>query len=735
MFTFGRTGGRVKISRAGIVLLIIFISSGSLLLSGCSVTRPVGDFFGRQYVNTVSYFNTFYNAKHLYDEALFDLQEGERRHQQQRREGQYEIPQQVRQKFNEVIEKCSRLLHQYPTSRYADDAVFMIGQSYYHMRQNVQAERKFLELLSEFPGSRHLYEAQLLLAKTQLRMNKQNEAYIALQNLIERLESSRERDIIAQTRIQLGEIEKQANNPERAVNEFAEAVAVARDRSIRTEARFRLANMYYTLGDFDRAFEEFGEVISDRPTGESLFESHIARAKILTRNEQYDEALDLLDDLLTDLRLADYIPRIELQAAHVYRDQGFIEKAIDQYVYVDTTHIRTSASTEAQYSLATIYKNIFGDFKISKEYYEKVSRATPPSDLTRSAWAINDHLTRYWRHKNEIVRLDSVIIAQREELRFIDEQSAAGAVSESDTVDIVEDSFDEISGSPVTEVSPDELQEQITAKTDDLVRNYSELAGLFYMELEQPDSAVFYYSRLAHNFPESPYTPQALYALAELVRNTAEQGLPASGIEILFDTQFIRLNPAEQREYVYHYLIDHYPDSDFALEAKRILGMEIQRAETDPLEELYLRAEDILIDGNHEEALRLFEYIAHNNGESEYIPKAWYAIGWIYENIYLVSDSAAVYYQRIVDKHPETRLASAVRDKLTAWSQHLAEEQQKMSEAQATEVTEEPDGESEREDQADEAQGPRGIPIARPTDTIEHNEKPDTIRIPEQNEN
>jgi TolA-binding protein len=726
----------VKISRAGMVLLIIFISSGSLLfLSGCSVTRPIGDFFGRQYVNTVSYFNTFYNAKHLYDEAVFDLREGERRHQQQRREGQYEIPQQVRQKFNEVIEKCSRLLHQYPTSRYAGDAVFMIGQSYYHMRQNVQAERKFLELLAEFPGSRHLYEAQLLLAKTQLRMNKQNEAYIALQNLIERLESGRERDIIAQARIQLGEIEKQANNPERAMNEFTEAVAVARDRSIRTEARFRLANMYYTLGDFDRAFEEFGEVIDDRPTGESLFESHIACAKILTRNEQYDEALDLLDDLLTDLRLADYIPRIELQAAHVYRDQGFIEKAIDQYVYVDTTHIRTSASTEAQYSLATIYKNRFGDFKKSKEYYEKVSRATPPSDMTRSAWAINDHLTRYWRHKNEIARLDSVIIAQREELRYIDEQSVAGAVSGSDTVGVVEDSIDEISGDPAIEISPDELQRQITAKTDELVRNYSELAGLFYMELEQPDSAVYYYSRLAHNFPESPYAPQALYALAELVRNTAEQGLPAPGAEILFDTQFIRLNSTEQREYVYQYLIDQYPDSHFALEAKRILGMEIQRAESDSLEEIYLQAEDILIDGNHEDALRLFEYIAHNDGESEFILKAWYAIGWIYENIYLVPDSAAVYYQRIVDKHPETKLASAVKEKLTAWSQHLAEEQQKMSEAQAAEVAEEPDGESEREDQVDEPHIQHGIPIARPTDTIEHHEKPDTIRKPERNEN
>lgn len=731
----------MKFPRAGIGL---FIVTFSFFLTGCSVMQPVGDFFTQRYINTVSYYNTFYNAQKLFDEAVEEAADAEKRHRQQNRAGQVEIPQQVKQKFNDVIEKCSRLLHQYPASKYADDAVLMIGNSYYHMRQNVQAERKYLELLAEFPDSRYIPEAQLLLAKTQRRMNKLREAEVALQNLVERLDSHSDRDVVARARIELGEMEKQAGNLNNAIEEFSRAIEIARDRTIRTEARYYLAYMYYELEHYDKAFDEFTKVVDDRPTSRILFESQQSRARILTINNKHDTAIDMLAELLSDLRLTDYVSRIELEAAHIYRDKGLIEEAIEQYKYVDTTYTRTVVSTEAQYSLAEIYNDIIGDFKKSKDYFETVSRATPPSDLTRSAWTHNDNLTRYWRHKNEIIRLDSVIVAQKERLHQVEEELAA--LAEVESADVLESDTTGLKGSDTlgtgeiqesaVAVSPEELQNQIASDTDELVRNYYELAGLFYIEMDLPDSAAYYYSRLAYNFSESQYAPQALYALAEIVRLAyEEEEFSFSAADVLIDSQISQEEPQDLRDSIYRLLIDRYPDTEFAIEAKRILGMEIPDVGYEPLEEMYLRAEDAMLAENYEDALYLFDYIAADSSDSKYAVQARYALGWIYENVLLKPDSAAVYYQKLVDTHPDSQFASAVRDKINAWNAQIAEEERARQEEEAVDTAEQQQEEPAPEAIDEEPARQRGIPLARPSDVQELEEKPDTTRIEEQNEN
>lgn len=731
-------GGCVKIPRVGTLILIFVISLAPIFLSGCSVMSPVGDFFGQQYVNTVSYFNTFYNAKKLYDEAVEETEQAERRHREQRQARQFEVPQQTKEKFNEIIEKCSRLLHQYPTSRYADDAVLMIGQSYYMMRQNVQAERKFLELIAEFPDSRLVPEGQLLLAKTQRRMNKHSEAQIALENLVERVESRRDRDIAARAHIELGDIQKKEGNLNNAVEHFQQAVDIARNSEIRTEARFHLANIYYELELYEDAFEKYTDVIDDSPISQILYESHIAKARILTQFEEYDQAIGMLADLLNDRALVDYQAGIELEAAHVFHTQELIQDAIDQYVYVDTTHTRTNESLKAQYSLGSIYLNTFSDYRKAIQYFERVAQSTPPSDVTRDAWAKYDYLERYVGYTDDIIRLDSVIATNEKELMEI-EREIALASEAPDTADTAgtagSDTLDMAGGLEQDGIqTPEQLQQQIAADRKQLIQNYYELAGLFNMEMERPDSAIYYYSRLVFEYPESQYAPQALYALAELMRSAADRKYDIANSNYLFDSEFAALEPQTQRDSIYSIIIDRYPNTEFSNEAKRLLGIEVPRDEQDAFEDIYLQAEEMMFDENYEDALYMFQFIADDTTGSKYAVKACYAIGWIYENVLLKPDSAAVYYQRLVDKHPETEYASAVQEKVQAWNEMITEEERKREEEEAARLAEEAEQQQEDEEIDEESPRQRGIPLARPTDRENLEEEPDTTQTEEQNE-
>jgi len=745
-------GGRVKIPRFEAILLLITISILSLFLSGCSVMRPVGDFFGQRYINTVSYFNTFYNAKNLFEEAVAETEEAELRHRRQQSSGQFEVPQNTKQKFNDVIEKCSRLLHQYPTSRYADEAVLKIGKSYYLMRQNIQAERKFLELISEFPDSRLVPEGQLLLAKTQLRMNKQSEAEVALENLVGRLDSRRDRDIAARAYIELGNIEKRAGNLNNAISHFEQGVEIARDSEIRTEARFHLANILYELELYDDAFDKYAEVVSDRPTNKIIYDSEIARTRILTHSGEYEKALEMLANMLNVRELADYHAGIELEAAHIYKQEGYIDDAIHQYVYVDTTHARTTESLQARYQLGDIYLNTLNDYETAKQYYETVSRSTPPSNLTRSAWAVHDFLERYTRHKNEITRLDSMLAQAEVRLRELEAELVAQAdtavaadtatVAESDTTELaaeLEEAPGEQQGEPEIVETPEQLREQITTNRKELVRNYYELAGLFYMEMERPDSAIYYYSRLAYDYPESEYAPQALYALAELVRSTSSNERYIVSSNHLLDSDFMTKEPSAQRDSIYQLLIDQYPDTEFADEARRILGMEVQRKDDDALEDVYLQAEKLFTDAAYDDALYMFQYISDDTTGSKFAAQARYAIGWMYENIYNKPDSAAFYYQKLVDTFPESQYASVVKDKVNVWNEMIAEEQRRIEEEEAARLAEEAEAVDATDDDVieeveEEEMRQRGIPITRPTDRENFEEISDTTRTIENNE-
>ncbi|HDQ99696.1 MAG TPA: tetratricopeptide repeat protein [candidate division WOR-3 bacterium] len=86
-----------------------------------------------------AYFNTFYNAQRYYREGV-QLSE-------QRQVGQ------ARSRFEKAVEKSALVLTRWPNSRWADDATFLIGQSYYEMGQYGRAIRHFDQLVLAFPES------------------------------------------------------------------------------------------------------------------------------------------------------------------------------------------------------------------------------------------------------------------------------------------------------------------------------------------------------------------------------------------------------------------------------------------------------------------------------------------------------------------------------------------------------------------------------------------------------
>ena len=137
--------------------LLIVLSLITVFLSGCSI-----------WINFTTYFNLYYNASREFDQAeeqiksqskeLFTLEDAKATSQNK--------------SLTEVIEKLSRLLQFYSESSYVDDALLMIGKSFYYQGDFIKALRKFNELLTKYPNSSLVLETKLWVGKADFRSKK-----------------------------------------------------------------------------------------------------------------------------------------------------------------------------------------------------------------------------------------------------------------------------------------------------------------------------------------------------------------------------------------------------------------------------------------------------------------------------------------------------------------------------------------------------------------------------------
>ncbi len=145
---------------SGLILLLCFVGAVASL-SGCA------------------YYNTFYNVERKFTDAERERRQADRQTAQQSAAGTATQPATTppggtparaqtagADKYRKVIETSSKLLEYYPKSRWVDDALLVMGVSYYRLGDLPRAERKFTELMTLFPKSKHVTEAVIWKAQT-----------------------------------------------------------------------------------------------------------------------------------------------------------------------------------------------------------------------------------------------------------------------------------------------------------------------------------------------------------------------------------------------------------------------------------------------------------------------------------------------------------------------------------------------------------------------------------------
>lgn len=355
-----------------------------LLVAGCSRNTFVGQRLG----NFTAYYNTFYNAEKAYDEGVkaittsADQQAIDRDVYLPLFGGEGRVVAQT-QAFQSAIEKSSDILRDHPNSKWVDDALLLIGKSYFYLQNHVGAETKFREV--ETLDSPLEDEARFWLARTYIVSAQYDRAANHLEESLIREDLSRRWE--PKLRLALGSLYVKRQAWEDAVTELETGLENVRDNDLAARAQFLLGQVYETLGRYEEAVAAFEAVSRYNPLYELSYAAQIEAVRVEGMHGDTEAALRKLRRMERDDK--NYENRAELAylRGRLYQFSGRPEEALDAYYVLlyDSDANITDVRGRTHYALGEFYRDVYADYPLAAAHFDTASTALGGNRQQRAA--------------------------------------------------------------------------------------------------------------------------------------------------------------------------------------------------------------------------------------------------------------------------------------------------------------------------------------------------------------
>lgn len=648
------------------ISLILPLIISSFILNSCAVSN----FFKKGFENFTTYFNIYYNASRIFNEAESELLK-----QQKDIFTTKEITPagNVTNKFVQVIEKCSKILQYHQNSSFVDDALFMIGKAYYYQKEYPSAIRKFSELLATFPESKYALESRLWIARSYARTIEVDRALKLLNEVYQEARDEENENIMSYSLLEILKIYFKRNDYEKIISLGQEFVKISDEDEVIAQVLMLIGNSYAKLGQLDKALENYLKVKKYSSDYYYIFKSQLEYAKILRERERFEEAREILDNLYSESLFDEYKDYTELEYAYLSLSQKDTAKALGYFIKVDTTYQSKETAGIAQYELANYMENVLGNLDSAKYYYDKSLRAQIPDDLKKNVRLKSNILNRYKNLWTSIKNLEKQIPILRTfpvdttYPKFQEVEIDSSMLNDSTYLAELQEYLAEKRRADslyAEKLKKDSLTYQANLKTADslevnIARLKFDLATLFMVDYNKPDSAYHYLKEIVEKYPNRDFSERAFYALASYYESVGEK---------------------EKADSLYRFLYDNFVDSEISkIVAKRLkLLPRVSKKEMPDLE--YREAEELVRQKKYKEAIEKLYQIYQKYDKTDYAPKSLLMIGYIYENKLSLNDSAYSVYKTLKDKFPQTLFTQRINSKLIAYE---SEQQRKELERKA----------------------------------------------------
>jgi TolA-binding protein len=335
-----------------------------LFITGCSL-----------WSNFTTYFNLYYNTVQLFNQAeeqilnqkrdLFSTEE-------------LIVPGSATSDLVKVIEKCSKILQFHSETAYFEDALFLLGKSFYYQKNYQKSQRKFIELLAANPNTDYALEAELWIGKCQMKLRNYGEGLTTLSAVREKAIEERKDKIVSVTYIEEIVHKISSEDFSGAIELANEFINVSKDNDIKAEVWYEIGNLNMKIEDIPNAIIAYQNVFNYSPDFDLEFETKLKYGRALRLDGQYETALELFEDMKREDKYSDNYAEIDFEIGKSLFSVDRFEEAIDQLIYVDTTYKSNPVSGGAKYEIGYIYETALNNYDSAIVYYKKAGTAAVP---------------------------------------------------------------------------------------------------------------------------------------------------------------------------------------------------------------------------------------------------------------------------------------------------------------------------------------------------------------------
>lgn len=638
------------------ILFVLFALLSISGLNGCGVWN---DF--------TTYFNLYYNTSTLFDEAETAVQKAQT---DVFATTEPNVPASAAASLNKVIEKCSKILQFNSESAFVDEALFMLGKSFYYQKNYLKALRKFQELIVKQSESEYVPETELWIVKTYFQLKNYSAADKLLTEVIDKATVAKEDELLTNAIIAKVKFEIAGEKYSDAVKSLRSLVKVSDDGEINAQAKYQEGELLVKLGEKQEAAAAFNEVGNYSPTFEIELDAKINYGKIIRSLGKEDEALELFMNLLSKDKNSTSFDILNFETGYTYLLKKKYDDALTYFGIVDTGFTNSTTAGQARFEMGYIYEKVFFNFDSASIFYLKAQSAPSTEEYApfiknkASVFTKYEKLNTEQHENNQKLKYatDSTLFA-KDSLEFVIADSLAKiALSEDQPQNVQQQNSqqgrtrtfgstksNESTASETKKSTPLKAPVRPNISGDSinvlLAKTKFDLGNLFYTDLDRPDSAFYYYSDLIEHYELKSQKPQVLYALAN----------------------YYLSRDSVKADSLLNYIYDNYRSESIVNAAAEILKKPKIDFKYDPAKDMYREAEILMQKDEVKSSLQKFLAIFEKYPVSEYAAKSLLAGGYLLEEKLKLMDSAAVVYDSLVTKYPKTSFAQKVSPKLQTY--------------------------------------------------------------------
>jgi TolA-binding protein len=387
-----------------------------------------------------AYYNTFYLAKRYYKDA--------QKEQEKSVAGTFAPGASTR--YDQVIRQCTKVITEYPKSKWVDDALYLMGASLYGKGDYAGAIRRLDELETKFPKSPFIADARVVKGLALFRRKDYDAADSVLVGLSNEYPKHKQRWEIY---FYEGESRAAQRDYPGALPWYRRAVGAAGERREKSEALRRMGDALIESDRMDSAQMVYGEALKVEERTGTLIDIALKRTDALRNLKRYDEAANFIGPWRADAASENREGEVLLRIYELQGLQGHPKDAIKGYQELIEHYPNTNVAFEAQFQIGYLYETALNDLDAAGREYDKMK-----------TMGNNQFALQATRRSQSLATLK-------------------------------------------------QFQAQVAADTSGAsARSAFRLAEVYYFELGKTDSALVQYEHVETQYPRSVYAPKSAYA-------------------------------------------------------------------------------------------------------------------------------------------------------------------------------------------------------------------------------